>query len=136
MNQQPKLFCCSWIEAIGEDIRMLGGRKEIAPRLFTDCDEETAQDRLKACLSPGHSMEFKPAQVLKIKKWALEQFGRSYTVEFEDEQLGLRHEVIDPEEERDALKREFIEAVRTQQRLLERIERAEQRASTTGRTRR
>lgn len=125
---QQRLFHDSWLEAIAEDIKLLGGRKVVAPKLFTDCDEETAQDRMKCCLSSGHTMEFKPAQVLKIKQWSLDDRGQSCTIDFEDAQLGLRHEVINPADESESLRREVRDLLEVVNRKLDRIERSDQRA--------
>lgn len=125
---QRRMFWDSQLDAIQGDVDLLGGRKKVAPRLFCDCDEETAQDRMKACLSRGHRMEFPPAALTKLKRWTLEEFGYSCQLDWEAQELGFKYETINPRDESDALKREFIDGVRVLSKLAERIERAESRA--------
>ena len=124
---QPSLNFC-WEEALAEDIKALGGRKKVAARLWPGDDEETANDRLKAALSPGHRQALKPSEVLKIKLWARD--ASSYAVvNFEAQELGYRVEWIAPQDEADELRRDVRELLQNVNQKLDRIERAEQRVS-------
>lgn len=104
--QQQKLWFDSWEEALQHDISTLGGRKVVAPRLWPSEDEETANDRLKACMARGHKQALKPSEVLKIKAWAKQEANSTALVDFEAQQLGQRIEWIDPEDEAAILMRE------------------------------
>lgn len=104
--RQQKLWFDSWEEALQHDITALGGRKAVAPRLWPGEDEETANDRLKACMARGHKQALKPSEVLTIKAWAKHEGNSSALVDYEAQQLGQRVEWIDPEDEAAILMRE------------------------------
>lgn len=120
----------SWEEAIAEDIKALGGRKKLAPRLWPAEDEETAQERLKAALAPGHKQALKPSEVLKIKQWARD-VGSCALVNFEAQELGYRVEWVDPKDEADELRRDVRDLLQNVSQKLDRIERAEQRVTVS-----
>ena len=121
----------SWHEALTDDVKALGGRKVLAPRLWPGEDEETANDRLKAALSPGHKQELKPSEVLKIKEWARD-VGSYALVNFEAQLLSFRYEWIDPENEGEQLRREVRDQMLDISRKLDRIEQADKRAAMRG----
>jgi hypothetical protein len=118
-GQKDLLF--TWHEALAEDIKALGGRKKIAVRLWPGIDEETAIERLKASLAPGHNQQLKPMEVVAIKQWARE-VGSSALVEFEAQYLSYRVEWISPANEIEQIERENNELLKE---LLRRQERAE-----------
>lgn len=118
----------SWEEAIAEDIKALGGRKKLAPRLWPAEDEETAQERLKAALAPGHKQALKPSEILKIKQWARDA-GSYALVNFEAQELGYRVEWVHPQDEADELRRDVRDLLQHVNQKLDRIERAEQRVA-------
>lgn len=124
---QPSLNFC-WEEALAEDIKALGGRKKVAARLWPGDDEETANDRLKAALSPGHRQALKPSEVLKIKMWARDA-GSYALVNFEANELGYRIEWINPVDEADQIRRELRDEFRSLNQKMDRLERVEQRAT-------
>ena len=124
--QEDMIF--SWDEALAADIKALGGRKKVAPRLWPGEDEETANERLKAALSPGHRQQLKPTEVLKIKKWARE-VGSDALVRFEDQELGRRGEWLDPENEAEQIRRELRDEFRALNQKMDRLARAEERAA-------
>lgn len=96
----------TWHEAAQEDITALGGRKKVAARLWPGEDEETANNRLKAALSPEHKQELKPTEVLRIKEWAKHEADSHAILDYEDRILGCRHEWIETENELVGLLRE------------------------------
>jgi hypothetical protein len=118
-GQKDLLF--TWHEALAEDIKALGGRKKVAPRLWPGIDEETAIERIKACLAPGHNQQLKPMEVLAIKQWARE-VGSSALVEFEAQYLSYRVEWVSPANELEQIERENNELLKE---LLRRQERAD-----------
>lgn len=128
MNGQNSLHF-TWDEALAADVHALGGRKKLAPRLWPSEDEDTRQDRLKACLSPTHKMELKPSEVLRIKEWARDA-GSYALVNYEAQYLGHRVEWLDPQDESDELRRDVRDLLNTVNQKLERIERADQRAAS------
>lgn len=118
----------TWDEALAEDIKALGGRKKLAPRLWPADDEETANDRLKAALAPGHKLELKPAEILKIKEWARD-VGSYGLMTFEAQLLSFKYEWINPQDEAEELRREVRNLLSEANQRLERIERAQKRSS-------
>jgi hypothetical protein len=118
----------SWHEALAADVTALGGRKKLAPQLWPSEDEETAQNRLKAALSPGHAQELKPPEVLKIKKLA-HAVGSDALVQFEAQDIGYRVEWIDPVDEQEQLDREIRDLLQVVLKKQEARERAVARES-------
>lgn len=120
----------TWEEALAADVMALGGRKKLAPRLWPSENEETAQERLKCALSPGHKQALKPSEILKLKELARDA-GSYALVTFEAQQLGYRVEWVAPQDEAEQLRREVRDVLQDVSRKLDRIERAEQRAATS-----
>lgn len=107
---QTQFWHDTWEDARDADINALGGRKKLAARLWPADDEETRQSRIKACCAPGHKQEFKPSEVIAIKRWARESASTAM-IDFEAHELHFRVEWVEPEDEKARLQREFIEAV-------------------------
>lgn len=122
--QQQALFFDSWEEALLADIQALGGRKKLAPRLWPGDTEETANDRLKACLAPGHKQALKPSEVMTIKRMARE-VGSTSTVSYEAQQLGYQVHWLDPEDEADAIRRELRDSFKVMTKHMARLEQLE-----------
>jgi len=110
MSSQMQMWVESWHEAIAADIESLGGKKKVCVRLWPGDSETTAYDRIRACCAEGNKQQFKPLEVLQLKRWAHE-VGSHHTVDFESRQLACRVEWLSPEDERERLQREFIAGV-------------------------
>jgi hypothetical protein len=131
INDAQAALAFTWHEALGEDIRALGGRKAVAPKLWPGEDEETANNRLKAAMAPGHSQELKPSEVLRIKEWARD-VGSYALVNFEAQLLSFRVEWIEPENEAEMIRREVRDLMLAANQKLDRLEQTEKRVAMRG----
>lgn len=125
MNQSA-LFHDTIYDAIGADIAAAGGFKVVAGKLWPAEGTVTAAAKLRNSINPDQPHKLCPDEVLAIKRLAREA-GSTATVDYEAQQLGYQVAWIDPRDEGDQLRREFCDAVKTMERLAERIQRADER---------
>ncbi len=107
-----------------ECVKACGGSKAVGPMLWPDLKVDVAQRKLLACLNPDRVERLNPDQVTFVGRKAREN-GCHALVEFYAVELGYAPPVpVEPRDEVAELQRQFIEAVRSQAALAERIERA------------
>lgn len=120
MTHQTALFHDSIYDAIGADIAAIGGIKKTAAMLWpTNAD---SAGRLRACLSLEHPQKFDPEEILTIKRLARD-VGSFSTVNYEAQELAFRVEWIKPEDERDQLRREFVEMGKRIEQIARKLQR-------------
>jgi hypothetical protein len=123
---QGTLFFETVYDAIGADISAAGGFKVVAGKLWPTEGSATASAKLRNSINPDQPHKLCPDEVLAIKRLAKEA-GSTATVDYEAQQLGYQVAWVDPKDEGDQLRREYIEAAKAMQRLAERITRADER---------
>jgi hypothetical protein len=123
---QGTLFFETVYDAIGADISAAGGFKVVAGKLWPTEGSATASAKLRNSINPDQPHKLCPDEVLAIKRLAKEA-GSTATVDYEAQQLGYQVGWVDPKDEGDQLRREYIEAAKAMQRLAERITRADER---------
>jgi hypothetical protein len=112
-------------DALVECVKACGGSKAVGPALWPTKDVDAAQRHLLACLNPDRSERISPEGVLLILRMAREK-GCHAGMQFVCAQLSYAEPVpIEPKDEADELRRQYIEATRTIARMAERIERLE-----------
>jgi hypothetical protein len=118
---QPKLFEDSLKDAIGTAIKAAGGFKTVAGVLWPTKKPDSAYARLKACVDEKKDEELTPDELSMIIKLAREQGDHSIM-----RYLGMEHSYeikpISPEDEKTALQQSFVQAVKTVERIAERME--------------
>jgi len=124
--KQGILFHDSVADAIGADIAAAGGFKTVAGRLWPS--ETNATQKLRNCLNADQPHKLSPEEVLQIKRLAHE-CGSTATVDFEAQQLGYQITWICPADEAESLRREVRDLMEVVSRKLDRIEKADERAS-------
>lgn len=122
--KQSALFHDTVHDALGADIAAAGGFKAVAGKLWPA--EPGGAAKLRNALNPDQPHKLCPDEVLQIKRLAYE-VGSVATVEYEAAQLGYEITWVDPKDEGDQLRRDYIEAAKNMQRLAERITRADER---------
>lgn len=123
MTDQP-LFVETLSEALKEAVRACGGAKKVAGQLWPEKPLEAAQTRLLDCLNDARPDKLSPEQTLLILKLAREA-GSHVAINFICAEAGYANPlVIEPEDERAKLQREFINAQRSMAALAARMERA------------
>jgi hypothetical protein len=119
--QQLKLIHDSFLDALGEVVRALGGIKVVGPRMRETKSREAAITWLKDCLNTDRREKFD----LEDVQWLLREgrkIGCDTGLHFLCEDAGYTPaQPIEPQDEAAELQRMFIESVRTQQKTLERL---------------
>jgi NAD-dependent oxidoreductase involved in siderophore biosynthesis len=125
---QTALFHDTIYDAISADIMAIGGFKVVAGKLWPSESSTTAATKLRNAVNVDQPHKLCPDEVLQIKRLAREN-GSTATVDYEAQQLGFQANWIDPKDEGDELRRQFIEATGMLAKLASRIEKADERAS-------
>lgn len=114
-------------DALIDCVRAAGGSKQVGPLLWPEKTPESAQRLLLDCLNDDRPSKLSPEQVLLVLRLARAK-GYHDGMNFIAADLGYGTPVpIEPRDEVAELQRQFIESVRLQRSLVDRIERAEGR---------
>ena len=105
-------------------VKACGGSKQVGPLLWPEKAPEPAQRALLDCLNEDRPAKLSPEQVLLVLRMARSK-GCHEGLEYITASLGYAPPVpVEPRDEVAELQRQFIESVRAQAKLAERIERA------------
>jgi hypothetical protein len=105
-------------------VRAAGGSAIVGPKLWPEKPRDAAQRALLDCLNEDRPAKLSPEQVLLVLRLARAK-GYHEGMNFIAADLGYGTPVpIEPRDEAAELQRQFIESVRLQQALVERMERA------------
>jgi hypothetical protein len=109
MPTQVALFYDSIYDALAADVMALGGFKKAGALLWPSSGD--AAGKLRSCLSTEHAQKLDLDELMRLK--ALARDVNSFaTVTFEAQLLGYTLEWIKPEDARDELHRQFVEAAK------------------------
>lgn len=125
MNQSA-LFHDTIYDALGADIAAAGGFKVVAAKLWPT--ETNAAAKLRNSINPDQPHKLCADEVLAIKRLARE-FGSTATVGYEAQQLGFQVTWVDPKDEADELRRRIADQLAILNRMMGRLERADERAA-------
>ena len=124
MSNQPNLFNEDIWEALCDCVRAMGGNKIVGSMLRPEMDAVDAGKWLSTCLNPSRAEKLGIEQVLWILREARKvncHAGMAYIAR----DSGYADPVpVEPEDERAALQREFIEQSKSMQKLFAKMERA------------
>ena len=113
----------SFNDALVECVKACGGSKVVGVALWPAKGVEAAQRQLLACLNPDRAEKLGPDEVLMVFRMA-RQRGCHVGMQFLAAELSYSEpSPIEPKDEADELRRQFIESTRTLSKLAERIER-------------
>lgn len=121
----PSLFVESIEEAIAEVARACGGRKAFAVAMWPSLPVRDAHNRFDACLNPERREKFDLCDLLYIAKRGREAGCHSLMLYLARETGYTDPQPIEPEDERDQLRRDYIATVKMQQQIADRLERLE-----------
>lgn len=123
MSAQPSLFCESLADALREAVRACGGSKVVGCKLWPEKAPEAAGRLLQDCMNDNRAERLSPEQVLLLVRMARER-GCHAVMTYLARECGYADPVpVEPEDERAALQRQFVEASRAIAVIAERIER-------------
>lgn len=109
-------------DALRELVRELGGTKVVGAQLRPDLAPDRAGAWLKDCLNPERAERLQPSQLFLLLKLGHDR-GVHGPCEFILGNVGYAVTPIEPEDEKAALQRAYIESVNVQRRIVERMER-------------
>lgn len=119
---QIDLLHDSIYDAIGADVQALGGPKSVASRLWPGKALDSAYAHLKACLRDDKPEKFSPEEVQAVITWARDE-GSHATINYLCDACGYtRPEVCSLDEQKAALQRQMIDATKTLERAIKRME--------------
>lgn len=110
-----------------ECVKAAGGSKAVGNRIWPEKTMESAQRHLLNCLNEGKAERLTPDQVLLLAKLAREKGCHAYAHHVAQTLSYAEPTPIEPRDEADELRRQFIESTRTLAAMAQRIESLEQR---------
>jgi hypothetical protein len=120
---QPALFHETFAEALADCVRALGGNKTVGAMLWPEKTIDEARRLLLDSLNPDRPNKLAPEQVLLILREA-RKVNCHAAIAYINRECGYADpQPIEPEDERAALQREYIAAVKTLTTISTRFER-------------
>jgi hypothetical protein len=105
-----------------ECVKAAGGSKQVGHKVWPEKTVDAAQRHLLNCLNEGKAERLTPDQVLLIARLARERGCHAY-IEHVAKDLSYSEPVpIEPKDEADELRRQFIESTRTLAAMADKIE--------------
>lgn len=124
MSDQIPLFVEDYNEAISATVQAIGGFKRIGAELKPDLPVESAGRWLHDCCNPDRREKLSPTELAYIRRRARQE-GVHILAAFEMRDAGYSDpQPIEPDDERAALMREFVQASKGMRALVARLERA------------
>lgn len=122
---QDRLFTEDVNDAMRDVVRALGGNKDVGRKLRPELTPEAAGGWLKDCLNPARRERLDPEQVMWLLREGRRVGCHSLMWFMCDDAAYARPPALEPQDEAAQLKRDYIESVRVQKRIAERLERLE-----------
>lgn len=120
----PELFYESWLEALRDDVRSLGGSKVVGAVFWPEKSIDAAKNKLNDALNEERRERLTDEQERYIIRSAREKRGFSAALMHLCDETGFeRPKERDPMDEAAQLQREFIDSVRRHERIVEKLER-------------
>lgn len=117
----------SFNASLVECVKACGGSVKVGPKLWPEMLTDAAQRKLLDCLNEDRPAKLSPEQVLLILRLARDR-GCHAGMNFLASSLSYAEPVpIEPKDEADELRRQFIQATGELSRMAERIQTLEQR---------
>lgn len=114
-------------EAIADEIKALGGPKQVAGVFYADKTPEQGAALIRPWCLPNRPEEPSPSQLLLLIEMAKAKQGYSEIARFIEQRLSCRIQWLDPEDEQARLHREFVNAVDRLESIQKRMERNDTR---------
>lgn len=109
-------------EALISCVKAAGGSKQVGLRVFPEKTLEQAQRHLLACLNDDRPERLTPDQVLLVARLARDKGCHAYAEHVADSLSYSEPVPVEPQDEADDLRRQFIESTRTLAAMADKIE--------------
>lgn len=126
---QPQLFHETFSEALEDCVRALGGNKAVGSTLWPEKSIDDARRSLLDALNPERAQKLSPEQTLLIVSEAAKRGCLAGVAYVTRACRCADPQPIEPENERAALQRQFVEQSKAMQQLFARMDRAGLRAA-------
>lgn len=123
MAEQDVLFTEDIYDALKDVVRVLGGNKAVGIALRPELTADNAGDWLKDCLNPKNRHTLDPQQMMWILREGRKAGCHSAINYICDDAGYIRPTPLEPSDEMAELQRRYIDSVREQKRIAERLER-------------
>jgi hypothetical protein len=121
MDQQRLIFD-DLLEALAEVVRALGGAKAVGSKMRPELPLDQAANWVRNCLNTQHRQDFSPGQIVFLLKLGREAGCHTAKHYLDDETGYNRSTPRNPTDALAELQREFIDSVKRQEHIVERIE--------------
>lgn len=103
-------------------VAVLGGAKDVGPRMYPQKSPSTAQTRVLDCVNPDRDRhQFSDEEFVTLLKWAREK-GYHAAFYWICDELGYSHpSPIEPDDQRAELQRQFLAGVERMEQLARRL---------------
>lgn len=115
-------------DAIGDDVKSLGGPKTAAKHFYPDLTPDQGAAILRAWALANRAESPSPSQLFLLVELSKAKVGFSECARYQEHRLNCRIEWLHPEDEKARLQREFVNAVERLNSIQQRLEQNEQRA--------
>lgn len=127
MNQQPELFYESYLEGLRDDVKSIGGPKVVGGKFWPEKEPVGAGNLVNDCLNANRRDRFNEDQERYIMRKAREARGFSAALYFLCDDTGFdRPPAKNPVDEIAKRQQEFVDAVRTAERISKDLQRLTQ----------
>lgn len=109
-------------EALISCVKAAGGSKQVGARVFPEKTIEQAQRHLLACLNDDRPERLTPDQVLLVARLARDVGCHAYAEHVADSLSYADPVPVEPRDEADELRRQFIESTRSLAAMADKIE--------------
>lgn len=116
-------------EALIACVKAAGGSKQVGARVFPEKTIEQAQRHLLACLNDDRPERLTPDQVLLVARLARDVGCHAYAEHVADSLSYADPVPVEPRDEADELRRQFIESTRSLAAMADKIEALERQQS-------
>jgi len=116
-------------DALIAAVKALGGSKQVGPILWPEKTPDAAQRLLLACLNEDRPEHLSPDHLMMVLRKA-RSIGHHESIGYILDDLGYAStQPIEPRDEAAELQRQFMESVRLQAQIVERMEKAASRVN-------
>jgi hypothetical protein len=109
-------------DAIGDDIKAIGGLKQAAGLFFPTRTPDQGAATLRSWSNPNRAEEPDFGQLMVLIEEARKRAGYSEVARYMEQRLNCRIEFLSPEDERARLHKQYADAVADLKRIAERLE--------------
>ena len=125
MNQEP-LWVDTFEDAVVALAKAVGGKKKLATMLRPNKDPDEAATWLSDCLNPDRPHKLERDDYRNLFKIGHEHACHIVLFYFTDDAGYSRPSPIEPEDESAELKRAYIESVKLQRKIVDRLEKLQE----------